>query len=91
MPDGKVRVFYGVTADGMTGPWAQFLLEEDRPEGEMETMPPAVIIAEEPEDEREAEAAEVADILAPPENGDREPEAAAKPRSRRGRRGARTG
>ena len=89
MPDGKVRVFYGVTADGMTGPWAQFLLEEDRPEGEMETMPPAVVIAEEPEDEREAEAAEVADILAPPENGDREPDAAAKLRSRRGRRGGR--
>ncbi|MGC8780084.1 MAG: hypothetical protein ACP5UQ_04380, partial [Anaerolineae bacterium] len=29
-PDGSVRVFYGVTADGMDGPWAQFLKEEDR-------------------------------------------------------------
>jgi len=89
MPDGKVRVFYGVTADGMTGPWAQFLLEEDRPEGEMETMPPAVIIAEEPEDEREVEMSEPTDILAPPENGEREPEVAVKVRSRRGRRGGR--
>ena len=25
-----MRVFYGVTADGMTGPWAQFLKAEDR-------------------------------------------------------------
>jgi hypothetical protein len=30
--DGSLRVFYGVTADGMTGPWAQFLKEEDRVE-----------------------------------------------------------
>ncbi len=29
-PDGSLRVFYGVTADGMDGPWAQFLKEEDR-------------------------------------------------------------
>ncbi|MEJ5199961.1 MAG: hypothetical protein WHX53_13640, partial [Anaerolineae bacterium] len=29
-PDGSVRVFYGVTADGMDGPWAQFLKDEDR-------------------------------------------------------------
>ncbi len=34
--DGAVRVFYGVTADGMSGPWAQFLLAEDRGEGESE-------------------------------------------------------
>ncbi len=33
-PDGTVRVFYGVTADGMSGPWAQFLQAEDRGEGE---------------------------------------------------------
>lgn len=33
-PDGTVRAFYGVTADGMTGPWAQFLQAEDRGEGE---------------------------------------------------------
>lgn len=89
MPDGKVRVFYGVTADGMTGPWAQFLLEEDRPEGEMETLPPAIIIAEEPDDEREGERPEPTDILAPPENGDRDSDAATKSRSRRGRRGGR--
>ncbi len=89
VPDGKVRVFYGVTADGMTGPWTQFLLEEDRPEGELETMPPVIVIAEEPEDERESEALEPADILAPPENGDRELEVASKSRSRRGRRGGR--
>lgn len=31
-PDGSLRVFYGVTADGMTGPWQQFLRQEDRPE-----------------------------------------------------------
>ncbi len=31
-PDGPVRVFYGVTADGMSGPWAQFLKAEDRGE-----------------------------------------------------------
>lgn len=30
--DGPVRVFYGVTADGMSGPWAQFLKAEDRGE-----------------------------------------------------------
>ncbi|MCX7706710.1 MAG: putative DNA binding domain-containing protein [Anaerolineae bacterium] len=29
-PDGTIRVFYGVTSDGMTGPWAQFLRAEDR-------------------------------------------------------------
>ena len=29
-PDGKVRAFYGVTADGMSGPWQQFLQEEDK-------------------------------------------------------------
>ncbi len=89
LPDSKVRVFYGVTADGMTGPWSQFLLEEDRPEGEMGTVPPLIVIAEEPEDEREAETPEATDILAPPENGDREPETAVKSRSRRGRRGGR--
>jgi hypothetical protein len=31
-PGGDLRVFYGVTADGMTGPWQQFLQEEDRGE-----------------------------------------------------------
>jgi len=31
-PDGTLRVFYGVTADGMTGPWQQFLRDEDRAE-----------------------------------------------------------
>lgn len=31
-PEGPVRVFYGVTADGMSGPWAQFLKAEDRGE-----------------------------------------------------------
>jgi hypothetical protein len=30
--DGHVRVFYGVTADGMIGQWQQFLKEEDRVE-----------------------------------------------------------
>jgi len=89
MPGRKVRVFYGVTADGMTGPWAQFLLEEDRPEGEMETMPPVIIIDEEPDDEREGTTPEPSDILAPPENGNREPEVTAKSRSRRGHRGGR--
>ena len=93
MPDGKVRVFYGVTADGMTGPWAQFLLEEDRPEGEGDTFAPIIVISEEPDDEAEM-IGEPVDILAPPENGDRpadaEAEAApAKSRSRRGRRGGR--
>ena len=29
-PDGSLRVFYGVTADGMTGPWQQFLRAEDK-------------------------------------------------------------
>lgn len=29
-PDGRLRIFYGVTADGMTGPWVQFLKDEDR-------------------------------------------------------------
>ncbi len=29
-PDGNIRIFYGVTSDGMSGPWVQFLLEEDR-------------------------------------------------------------
>jgi hypothetical protein len=29
-PDGHLRVFYGVTADGMVGPWQQFLKDEDR-------------------------------------------------------------
>jgi hypothetical protein len=28
--EGSLRVFYGVTADGMSGPWQQFLREEDR-------------------------------------------------------------
>lgn len=32
LPDGALRVYYGVTADGMDGPWAQFLKDEDRPE-----------------------------------------------------------
>jgi hypothetical protein len=31
-PDGSLRIFYGVTADGMDGPWAQFLRDEDRGE-----------------------------------------------------------
>lgn len=30
LPDGRIRVFYGVTADGMSGPWARFLQAEDR-------------------------------------------------------------
>jgi hypothetical protein len=29
---GDMRVFYGVTADGMVGPWQQFLQDEDRGE-----------------------------------------------------------
>ncbi len=29
-PDGSLRIFYGVTSDGMNGPWAQFLQEEDK-------------------------------------------------------------
>jgi len=29
-PDGRIRAFYGVTADGMDEPWAQFLKDEDR-------------------------------------------------------------
>jgi hypothetical protein len=29
-PDGSLRVFYGVTADGMDEPWAQFLKDKDR-------------------------------------------------------------
>jgi hypothetical protein len=29
-PDGSIRAFYGVTADGMDEPWAQFLKDEDR-------------------------------------------------------------
>ena len=29
-PGGEMRVFYGVTADGMSGPWQQFLKDEDR-------------------------------------------------------------
>jgi hypothetical protein len=97
MPDGKMRVFYGVTADGMTGPWAQFLLEEDRPEGEGEGFAPGIVISEEPEDELDVSIDEPADILAPPENGDRpdgeaqtaDAAAPAKSRSRRGRRGGR--
>jgi hypothetical protein len=32
MTDGKLRVFYGVTADGMSGSWQQFLRDEDRVE-----------------------------------------------------------
>ncbi|MCU0509509.1 MAG: putative DNA binding domain-containing protein [Anaerolineae bacterium] len=93
MPDGKLRVFYGVTADGMTGPWAQFLLEEDRPEGESDGFAPVIVISEEPDEEGEF-AAEPVDILAPPENGDRsaaeaDAGAPAKSRSRRGRRGGR--
>ncbi len=31
-PDGQLRTFYGVTSDGMTGPWQQFLQDEDRVE-----------------------------------------------------------
>jgi len=30
--DGYVRVFYGVTSDGMLGHWQQFLKEEDKAE-----------------------------------------------------------
>ena len=92
MPDGTLRVFYGVTADGMTGPWAQFLLEEDRPEGDGDFVAPAIVIAEEPDDEGETALGEPGDILAPPENGDRpagDAEAAPKSRTRRGRRGGR--
>lgn len=29
-PDGGLRVFYGVTSDGMSGPWGQFLTDEDK-------------------------------------------------------------
>jgi hypothetical protein len=32
--EGVVRAFYGVTADGMVGPWQQFLRAEDKPEAE---------------------------------------------------------
>ena len=52
---GGLRVFYGVTEDGMTGPWAQFLKAEvtnvvevdcddeaeENPEGEVEAAPKA--------------------------------------------------
>ncbi len=92
MPDGTVRVFYGVTADGMTGSWAQFLLGEDRPEGEPDASAPSVIISEEPDEDETVEIAEPGDILAPPENGNGQKpadEGAAKPKSRRGRRGGR--
>lgn len=91
MPDGKVRVFYGVTGDGMTGPWAQFLLEEDRPEGELEATAPRVVISEEPDEDEAADLMEPADILAPPENGGAPADEAApaKAKSRRGRRGGR--
>lgn len=53
-PDGTIRVFYGVTSDGMTGPWAQFLRAEDR-----EGLPPAseYEIGHAPELEAEWEAA----------------------------------
>ena len=87
MPDGTVRVFYGVTADGMTGSWAQFLLGEDRPEGEPDTSAPSVVISEEPDEDETVEIAEPGDILAPPENGNGQKpadEGAAKPNRGRG-------
>jgi hypothetical protein len=47
-PDGSLRVFYGVTADGMTGPWAQFLQAEDKVEGEGEVKAEVAAAAEAP-------------------------------------------
>jgi hypothetical protein len=44
MPDGRIRAFYGVTADGMTGVWAQFLQAEDKANGEHEA--PAVEVTD---------------------------------------------
>jgi len=49
---GGMRIFYGVTADGMTGPWAQFLRAEDKPNGE---AAPEVEAAVEPAVEIEAQ------------------------------------
>jgi len=56
LPDGRIRVFYGVTADGMTGPWARFLQAEDR-NGDTTHAPVVVPVTEyeaEPEGEPEA-------------------------------------
>lgn len=89
MPDGKLRVFYGVTADGMSGPWAQFLLEEDRPEGDLSAALPFVSIVEEAEEEATSPDEESMGALAPAENGVGEEPVAAKSKSRRGRRGGR--
>ncbi len=53
LPDGRIRVFYGVTADGMTGPWARFLQAEDR-NGDT-THAPLVVPVTEYETEAEGE------------------------------------
>jgi hypothetical protein len=91
-PDGSLRVFYGVTADGMVGPWSQFLLAEDRPEGDAAAVLPSTAIIDLPEDEPLLETTREDDILAPEdeENGvlaDAKDEAAAAKRRRRGGRG----
>lgn len=88
MQDGKLRVFYGVTADGMSGPWAQFLLEEDRAEGDLGEAAPMVAILEEPDEEPTTSEEEPMGVLAPADNGEIAPPAA-KSKSRRGRRGGR--
>jgi len=89
MPDGKVRVFYGVTADGMSGRWSQFLLEEDRLEGDLSQALPVVPIVDESDEESQTHEEAPRGVLAPAENGEIAEPAAAKSKSRRGRRGGR--
>ncbi len=79
-PDGSVRVFYGVTADGITGPWQQFLRAEDK--GEAEVKVKAEVKAEvEEEAEGVTTPAAATEVTAPIVPAEAKP----KPRSRRGR------
>jgi hypothetical protein len=80
-PDGTLRIFYGVTADGMTGSWTQFLQAEDRAEGEAGPQVEIAIKAE-PATEIESQVSAPAGPLAPvPATTEAEPKR--KPRARR--------
>ncbi|MCX6028773.1 MAG: putative DNA binding domain-containing protein [Chloroflexi bacterium] len=74
--DGSVRVFYGVTADGMIGPWAQFLRAEDKGEAEPQAqVAPKAEVKAKVVAEAQAEGAAAAPVAAVQPT-------AAKPRSR---------
>ncbi len=86
--DGGLRVFYGVTADGMVGPWQRFLEGEDKAMGDTEAKAaPAIEAVAAPAAEArigaEAAPASEASEAAEPAKPQPEPSPARRRRSRR--------